>query len=140
MGKLTSSIFCDILVFLLGLREEQVEFHFFLVQNSVAWSSSHGFLFQLPWFKFTLTKPHRGTVVLLLKHVVKNIAATVTQNSQDLAILGETRKMETLRLHFTKESRESHNPQVVAQSLSRVQLFETPWTAACRPPCPSPSP
>ena len=41
------------------------------------------------------------------------------------------RKMETLRLHFTKESRESHNPQVVAQSLSRVQLFETPWTAAC---------
>ena len=42
------------------------------------------------------------------------------------------RKMETLRLHFTKESRESHNSHVVAKSLSRVQLFETPWTAACR--------
>ena len=28
----------------------------------------------------------------------------------------------------------------VVQSLSRVRLFVTPWTAACRPPCPSPSP
>ena len=28
--------------------------------------------------------------VLLLKQVVKNTAATVTQNSQDLAMLGET--------------------------------------------------
>ena len=26
------------------------------------------------------------------------------------------------------------------QSLSRVQLFVTPWTAARRPPCPSPTP
>ena len=26
------------------------------------------------------------------------------------------------------------------QSLSRVLLFATPWTAACRPPCPSPTP
>ena len=26
------------------------------------------------------------------------------------------------------------------QSLSRVQLFETPWIAAPRPPCPSPTP
>ena len=26
------------------------------------------------------------------------------------------------------------------QSLSRVWLFVTPWTAACRPPCPSPNP
>ena len=26
------------------------------------------------------------------------------------------------------------------QLLSRVQLFVTPWTAACQPPCPSPTP
>ena len=26
------------------------------------------------------------------------------------------------------------------QSLSHVRLFATPWTAACRPPCPSPTP
>ena len=26
------------------------------------------------------------------------------------------------------------------QSLSRVQLFVTPWTATCQPPCPSPTP
>ena len=37
--------------------------------------------------------------------------------------------METLRLHFTKDSHESHNLHIV-QSLSRVRLFETPWTAA----------
>ena len=29
---------------------------------------------------------------------------------------------------------------VVVQSLSCVWLFATPWTAACQPPCPSPSP
>ena len=29
---------------------------------------------------------------------------------------------------------------VVVQSLSRVQLFATPWTAAPQAPCPSPSP
>ena len=28
---------------------------------------------------------------------------------------------------------------LVVQSLSRVRLFVTPWTAACRLPCPSPS-
>ena len=37
--------------------------------------------------------------------------------------------MGTLRLHFTKDSHESHNLHIV-QSLSRVRLFETPWTAA----------
>ena len=26
------------------------------------------------------------------------------------------------------------------QLLSRVQVFVTPWTAACQPPCPSPTP
>ena len=26
------------------------------------------------------------------------------------------------------------------QSLSRVRFFATPWTAACQPPCPSPTP
>ena len=26
------------------------------------------------------------------------------------------------------------------QSLSRVQLFATPWITACQPPCPSPTP
>ena len=30
--------------------------------------------------------------------------------------------------------------RLVVQSLSRVCFFGTPWTAACRPPCPSPSP
>ena len=29
---------------------------------------------------------------------------------------------------------------VVVQSSSHVRLFATPWTAACRPPCPSSSP
>ena len=29
---------------------------------------------------------------------------------------------------------------VSVQSLSHVQLFMTPWTTACQPPCPSPTP
>ena len=40
--------------------------------------------------------------------------------------------MEKLRLHFTKESHESHNPHVVVQLFSHVWLFVTPWTAACQ--------
>lgn len=84
MGKLTSSIFFDISVFLLGLRGEQAEFNFF--------GPEFNGMVKLSWVPVsaTLVKVYpysalrgRGMAVLLLKQVVKNTAATVTQNSQD---------------------------------------------------------
>ena len=37
-----------------------------------------------------------------------------------------------LKLSFTHPLIHSVRKQVVVQLLSRVQLFETPWTAACQ--------
>ena len=42
------------------------------------------------------------------------------------------------RHHFANESLYSQFSSV--QSLSHVQLFATPWTAACQPPCPLTTP
>ena len=39
-----------------------------------------------------------------------------------------------------REEREEKLPISSVQSLSHVQLFANPWTAARRPPCPSPTP
>jgi len=44
-------------------------------------------------------------------------------------------------LQFCAQSRKPNSIQFSSvQSLSRVQLFATPWTAKHRPPCPSPTP
>ena len=38
------------------------------------------------------------------------------------------------------EPHKTHGRLGSVQSLSPIQLFATPWTAAARPPCPSPTP
>ena len=40
----------------------------------------------------------------------------------------------------TKSTKQWAALVVVVQSLSRVRLLATPWTAACQVPCPSPTP
>ena len=42
--------------------------------------------------------------------------------------------------HHDYKGKSCNSTYVVAQSLTHVQLFFTPWTAASRPPCPSPPP
>ena len=45
-----------------------------------------------------------------------------------------------LKLNIQKTKIMASSPISSVQSLSRVQLFATPWIAARQPPCPSPSP
>ena len=49
-------------------------------------------------------------------------------------------KLQTNFCFIAKINKWDQNCFSSVQSLSRVQLFATPWTAARRPPCPSPTP
>ena len=55
-------------------------------------------------------------------------------------ILPRSSKTRKNRRNFIAKRSLGRHRSVSVQLLSHVQLFATPWTAACWPPCPSPSP